>query len=104
MPDALVRVVCMKKESGSKAGEYFEVKRDLRESCVISPWLFNIFFGKVVRQTNERVTGRGVKLGHGNGRWCEIKQVLYADDTALVAEIRTYLQHIVNEFRGRVTK
>ena len=44
----------------------------------------------------------------GNGeeseieRWewggCEIKQVLYADDTALVTETREHLQHIVSEF------
>ena len=31
------------------------------------------------------------------GGW-EIKQVLYADDTVLVAETREHLQHIVSEF------
>ena len=31
------------------------------------------------------------------GSW-EIKQVLYADDTVLVAEKREHLQHIVREF------
>ena len=37
----------------------------------------------------------GVKLRDENGGGWEIKQVVYADDTALVAETRV---HIVNEF------
>ena len=32
------------------------------------------------------------------GSGWEIKQVLFADDTVLVAEIRDHLQHIVSEF------
>ena len=41
----------------------------------------------------------GLKLGYtsGGSGW-EIKEVLYADDTVLVAETREHFQHIVNEF------
>ena len=39
-----------------------------------------------------------MKLRDENGGGWEIKQVLYADDTVLVAEIREDLQHIVSEF------
>ena len=42
--------------------------------------------------------GKRVKLKDENGGGCEIKQVLYADDTALVTETREHLQHIVSEF------
>ena len=42
--------------------------------------------------------GRGVKLRDENGGGWEIKQVLYADDSVLVAETRNHLQHIVSEF------
>ena len=52
----------------------------------------------MVRQVNERVMGKGVKLKDENGGGWEIKQLLYADDTSLVAETREHLQHIVNEF------
>ena len=52
----------------------------------------------MTRQINERTMGRGVKLRDRNGGIWEIKQILYADETVLVAETREYLQHIVNKF------
>ena len=44
---------------------------------------------------------RGVKLRDENGGGWEIQEVLYVDDTFLVAETREYLQHIVS-LRGCV--
>ena len=41
---------------------------------------------------------KGVKLRDEKGGGSEIKQVLYADDTVLVAEIREHLQHTMREF------
>ena len=52
---------------GSRVGQYFEVRKALKQGCVMCPWLFNIFFDRVVRQVNERSTGRGVKLRDENG-------------------------------------
>ena len=76
---------------GSRLGEIFEVRRGLRQGCVMSPWLFNIYFDKVVRQVNERAMGKGVKLRDENGGGWEINQVLYA-------RTREHLPHIVREF------
>ena len=78
----------------SRVGQYFEVRRGLRQGCVMFPWVFSIFFDKVDRLMNERSTGQ---LREGNGEGCEIKQVLNVDDTMLVVETREHLQHIVNE-------
>ena len=40
----------------------------------------------MVRQVNGKAMGKGVKLRDENGGGWEIKQILYADDTVLVAE------------------
>ena len=69
---------------GCRVGE-FEVRRMLRQGCVMSLWLYNISFDSVVRRVNERAKGRGGKLRDKNGEGWEIREVLYADDTVLVA-------------------
>ena len=45
----------------------------------------------MVRQVNEREIWKGVKLRDENGGGWEIKQVIYVDDTVLVAETREHL-------------
>ena len=79
----------------------FPVNVGLRQGCVMSPWLFNMYIDGVVREVNARVSGRGLELVNENGvRW-EICQLLFADDTALVADSEEKLQRLVTEF-GRV--
>ena len=43
--------------------------------------------------------GMVVKLRDENGWGWEIKKVLYADDTVLVAETREHVQHIASEYK-----
>ena len=57
----------------------------------MSPWLFNVYVDCVVREVNVRVLGKGL----------EINQLLFADDTALVADSEEKLGRLVSEF-GRV--
>ena len=55
----------------------------------------------VVRQVNVRVLGKGLELLSANGGRFEINQLLFADDTALVAESEEKLCILVSVF-GRV--
>ena len=64
--------------------EWFLVNVGLRQGCVISPWLFNVYLDSVVREVNVRVLGKGLELLSVNGGRFEINQLLFADDTALV--------------------
>ena len=52
----------------------------------MSPWLFNVYMDGVVREVNVRVLGKGLELLSANGGRFEINQVLFADDTARVAD------------------
>ena len=67
----------------------------------MSPLFFNIYMDGVVREVNVRVLGKGLELLRANGGRFEINQLLFADDTALVADSEEKLCRLVSEF-GRV--
>ena len=71
---------------GNDVSEWFSVNVGLRQGCVMSPWLFNVYMDGVVRDVNVRVLGKGLELLSANGGRFEINQLLFADDTALVAD------------------
>jgi hypothetical protein len=86
---------------GSEVSDWFTVKVGLRQGCVMSPWLFNLYMDGVVREVNASVLGRGLELLEANGRSWQLSQLLFADDTALVADSEEKLCRLVSEF-GRV--
>ena len=71
----------------------------LRQGCVM--WLCNLYTDGVVTEVNTRVLGRGLKLVDGNDNEWELNQLLYADDTVVVADYERKLCQLVTEF-GRV--
>ena len=86
---------------GNDVSEWFQVNVGLRQGCVMSLWLFNVYMDGVVREVNVRVLGKGLELLSANGGRFEINQLLFADDTALVADLEEKLGRLVSEF-GRV--
>ena len=86
---------------GNDVSEWFPVNVGLRQGCVMSPWLFNVYMDGVVRAVNVRVLGKGLELLSANGGRFEINKLLFADDTALVADSEEKLCILVSEF-GRV--
>ena len=81
--------------------EWFPVNVGLRQGCVMSPWLLNVYMDDVVREVNVRVLRKGLELLSANGGRFEINQLLFADDTALVANSEEKLCRLVSKF-GRV--
>ena len=55
----------------------------------------------MVREVNARALGRGLKLVDGNDNEWELNQLLFADDTVMVADSERKLCQLVTEF-GRV--
>ena len=60
---------------GNEVSEWFRMRVRLRQGCVLSPWLFNLYIDGVVREVNARVRGRGLKLVDGNDNECETESV-----------------------------
>ena len=52
----------------------------------------------VVQEVNVRVLGKGLELLSANGGRFEINQLLFADDTALVADSEEKMCRLVREF------
>ena len=86
---------------GNELSDWFTVRVGLRQGCVMSPWLFNLYIDGVVREVNARVHGRRLKLVDGNDNERELNQLLFADDTVVVAESERKLCELVTVF-GRV--
>ena len=77
--------------------EWFPVNVGLRRGFAISPWLFNIYMDGGVREVNVTVLGKGLELLSANGGRFEINQLLFADDTALVADSEEKLCRLVSD-------
>ena len=71
---------------GNDASEWFPVNVRLRQGCVRSPWLFNVYMDGVVQEVNISVLGKGLELLRANGGRFEINQLLFAGDTAPMAD------------------
>ena len=81
--------------------EWFPVNVALRQGCMMSPWLFNVYMDGEVRELNVRVLGKGLELLSANGVRFEINQLLFADDAAQVADSVEKLVRLMSEL-GRV--
>ncbi len=64
-----------------ETSEHFEIKVGLRQGCVMSPWLFNIYMDGVMRETTGKVGEVGVK-NYDEGRKWVLNSILFADDSA----------------------
>ena len=71
--------------------EYTSIKRGVRQGCVLSPYLFNIYTEFIFRKT-ENLTG--INIGGRN-----INNFRYADDTVLLAENEIDLQILTNDVK-----
>ena len=65
---------------------WFQVNIGLRQGCVMFPWLFNVYIDGVVREVNFRVLEKGLELQSANEGRFGVNQLLFADDTAQVAD------------------
>ena len=86
---------------GNDVSEWFPVNVGVRQGCVISPWLFNVYIDDVIREVNVRLLGKGLELLSASGGRFKINQLLFADDTALAADSEEKFCRLVSEF-GRV--
>lgn len=78
-------------KEGNELSEDIEIRRGVRQGCVLSPALFNLYSEEIIQEalTEEMA---GIKV---NGR--PINNLRFADDTVLIAECLEDLQRMIDQ-------
>ena len=69
----------------------------MRQGCIISPWLFNVYMDVVMKEYKTGMGRGGVRLPK-EGRGQRLLGLLYADDLVLCGDLEEDLRAIVGRF------
>ena len=61
--------------------DWFQIRKGVRQGCILSPYLFNLYAEYIMRNAGLKETQAGIKIARRN-----INNLRYADDTTLMAE------------------
>ena len=76
--------------------DWFKIKKGVRQGCLLSPCLFNLYTKHIMRNARLGELQAGIKTGRRN-----INNLRYADDTTLLAEseeeLKSFLMRVKEE-------
>src|SRR5678816_4329836 len=78
-------------------GDWFRINSGVRQGCVMSPWLFNLYMDGVMKEFEVGMAGNGVRMMENGGEW-RVPYLLYADDLVLCGESEESLRGLVERF------
>ena len=67
--------------TGQGTTDWFQIGKGVRQGCILSPCLFNLYAEYIMRNTGLEEAQAGIKIAGRN-----INNLRYADDTTLMAE------------------
>ena len=67
--------------TGHGTTDRFQIGKGVRQGCILSPCLFNLYAGYIIRNAGLDKAQTGIKIA-----WRNINKLRYADDTTLMAE------------------
>ena len=76
--------------TGHGTTDWFQIGKGARQSCILSPCLFNLYAGYIMRNAGLEETQAGIKIARRN-----INNLRYADDTTLMAESEEELKSLL---------
>ena len=76
--------------TGHGGTDWFQIGKGVRQGCILSPCLFNLYAEYIMRNTVLDEAQAGIKIAGRN-----INNLRYADDTTLIAESEEELKSLV---------
>ena len=85
--------------TGHGTTDWFQNGKGVRQGCILSPCLFNLYAEYIIRNPGLDEAQAGIKI---NGR--NIKYLRYADDTTLTAESKEELKSLLIKVKNETEK
>ena len=76
--------------TGHEKTDWFQIGKRVRQGCILSPWLFNLYAEHIRRNAGLQEAQAGIKIVRRN-----INNLRYADDTILMAENEKELKSLL---------
>ena len=85
--------------TGHETTDWFQIRKRVRQGCILSPCLFNLYAESIMRNTGLEEAQAGVKIAGRN-----INNLGYADDTTLMAESEEELKSLLMKVKEETEK
>ena len=79
--------------------EWFKIEREVRQDCVLSPCLFDLYVEYIMQKARRDDSQTGIKIARRN-----INNFRYAEDTTLMAESKEELKSILMRLKEKSEK
>ena len=74
--------------------DWFQIGKGVRQGCILSPCLFNLYAVYIMRNAGLEETQAGIKIARRN-----INNLRYADDTTLMEESKEELKSLLMKMK-----
>ena len=85
--------------TGHETTDWFQIRKGVRQGCILSPCLFNLYAEYIMRNAGLELAQAGIKIARRN-----INNLRYADDTTLVAESKEELKSLLMKVKEESEK
>ena len=79
--------------------DWFQIGKGVRQGCILSPYLFNLHAGYIIRNAGLDEVQAGIKIARRN-----INNLRYADDTTFMAESEEKLKNLLMKVKEESEK
>ena len=78
------------RQAGQGTTDWFQIGKGVRQACILSPCLFNLYAEYIMRNAGLEKAQAGIKIAGRN-----INNLRYADDTTLMVESEEELKSLL---------